>query len=175
MLYLVVSCNKKQPQGIAKQITYKDTVLEIDSLNFIDTNGSSTLTEEIAKQTLDDYYAAKGIHDYETDYQDDEGNQLCAYYDTIYRYNLNNDNHEDGIIKYHLMPCFSSGTCFQPTCAIITKISGKYRLISPELLPSYFTVDSITFDKKYNYLYFSKFNCPEPGVVVRYRSKIARN
>ena len=133
------------------------------------------LTEEIAKQTLDEYYAAKGIHDYETGYQDEEGNQLCAYYDTIYKYNLNNDRHQDAVIEYHLMPCFSSGTCFQPTRAIITKINGKYRLISAELLPSYFTIDSITYDKKYNYLYFHKFNCPEPDVVASYRSIVPRN
>lgn len=178
-LAFAFSCQKKHDsvnEGIktVKTTIYTDTVLSIDSLNFIDPKGSSVLTEEIAKQTLDKYYAAQSIHNYKTEYQDEEGNQMCVYYDTIYKYNLNNDSHEDGIIEYHLMPCFSSGTCFQPTRAIVTKIKGKYKLISAELLPSHFTIDSISSDKKYNYLYFHKFNCPEPGVVASYRSKVAR-
>jgi len=179
----VLSCKRKEveiPVAVGKitdtlNKNVVDTILAIDSLNFTDLIGSSTLTEAIAQKVLKDYYAAKGIHNYDTDYQDEEGNQMCAYYDTIYKCNLNNDRHEEAIISYWLMPCLSSGTCFQPTRAIITKINGKYKLISAELLPSYFNIDTVTSDKTYNYLNFYKFNCPEPGVVKRYKSKIPRN
>jgi hypothetical protein len=179
----VLSCKKEQSillatkQGIPAKDTLKvkDTLLFIDSLNYTNSTGRSILTEAIAQKVFEDYYAAKGFHNHKTGYQDDEGNQMCAYFDTLYRYHLNNDNHEDGIVEYHLMPCLASGHCYQPTRAIITKINGKYKLISAELLPSNYNIDSVTFDKKSNYLYFYKFNCPEPGAVACYRSEIPRN
>ncbi|KOS05482.1 hypothetical protein AM493_05135 [Flavobacterium akiainvivens] len=182
IILTALSFKKEQPALLATKtagtvkdsVKVIDTLLVIDSLNFTNPKGNSILTEAIAQKVLEEYYAAKGIHNLETGYQDEEGNQMCAYYDTLYRYHLNNDNHEDGIIKYHIMPCLASGHCYQPTRAIITKINGKYTLISAELLPSYFGIDTITSDNKYNYLYFYKFNCPEHDIIARYRSKIPR-
>ena len=151
-----------------------DTLLTLDSLNFIDPKGDSKLTEAMAKQALDNYYSAKGIHDFGTDYQDEEGNQVCAYYDTLYTYNLNDDKHEDGIIEYHLMPCSASGHCYQPTYAIITNIKGKYKLISAEILPEGFGLDTIISDKEYNLFYYYKFDCSQNKITSRYKSKIPR-
>jgi hypothetical protein len=173
LLCCILSCNKKHTlPSVAKQSIYKDTVLEIDSLNFIDTKGSSTLTEEKANQALDEYYAPKGIHNYETGYQDEDFMQLCAYYDTLYTYNLNKDNHQDGIIKYHLMPCSASGHCYQPTYAIVTRINGRYKLISAEFIPEYFSIDSIISNMDFKYLYFHSFDCSENKELQHYRAQI---
>lgn len=178
---LTLSCKKEQLPIASKVIIIAkdsvkviDTILAIDSLNFTDSNGSRKLTEAIAQKVLDGYYAAKGIHNYKTGYQDDEGNQMCAYYDTLYRYHLNNDNHEDGIIEYHLMPCLASGHCYLPSYAIITKINGKYQLIAPQFLPNHFGLDTIVSDRDFNYLYFYKIDCGKDTIVDRYKSKIKR-
>jgi hypothetical protein len=176
LLLLLLSCKNKYLVGApTKNQAILDTILFVDSLDFIDSKGKSIITEDIAQQTLDEYYSAKGVHNYKTGYQDEEGMQMCAYYDTLYRYNLNNDNHEDGIIEYHLMPCLASGHCYQPTHAIITKIKGKYKLISEEFLPSYFTIDTITFDKQSNYLYFYKFDCSDNVYTKHYRARIEKS
>lgn len=175
-IILLASCQKKKtPSPVAineLKSNITDTILEIDSLNFTDPNGSSKLTEEIANKALDEYYAPKGIHNYETGYQDEEFMQLCAYYDTLYTYQLNNDNHEDGIIKYHLMPCSASGHCYQPTYAIITRINGKHKLISAEFLPEYFGIDSVVSNKNFKQLYFYSFDCSDYRELQHYKAQI---
>lgn len=171
----MLSCGKKRPiESVDKQSSYQDTILKIDSLNLTVTNGSSKLTEQIAQRTLEEYYAAKGIHNYKTGFQDDEGNQMCAYYDTLYTYHLNNDKHEDGIIAYHLMPCLASGHCYQPGYAFITKINKEYKIVNPEFLPSGYGIDSVTTIDNFNYLYFYRFDCGENKVVKQYRAKLSR-
>jgi hypothetical protein len=175
LISLFTSSNKKTPvQPDTKESIYKDTVLSLDSLNLTATNGSSKLTEQMAQKTLEEYYAAKGIHNYKTGFQDDEGNQMCAYYDTLYTYYLNNDKHEDGIIAYHLMPCLASGHCYEPGYAFITKINKEYKIVNPDFLPSSYDIDSITTVDNFNYLYFYRFDCGENKVVKRYRAKLSR-
>lgn len=175
LISFLTCCNKKTPiQPDAKESIYKDTVLSIDSLNFADANGSSKLNREIAEKTLDEYYAAKGIHNYETGYQDDEGNQMCAYYDTLYTYNLNNDKHEEGIIAYHLMPCLASGHCYQPSYAFITLVNKKYKIVNPEFLTSGYGIDSVATEGNLNYLYFYRFDCGENEVMQHYKAKLNR-
>lgn len=169
----MLSCSKKPlNQYTNKQSSYKDTVLNVDSLNFITTNGSSKLTEELAQKTLEDYYATKGIHNYKTGFQDDEGNQMCAYYDTLYTYHLNNDRHEDGIIAYHLIPCLASGHCYQPSYAFITQINKEYNIVNPEFLTSGYGIDSVAVEGNFNYLYFYRFDCTENEVVKHYKTEL---
>ncbi|MFY7728457.1 MAG: hypothetical protein ACOVRN_02955 [Flavobacterium sp.] len=171
----MLSCSKKLPvESVDKQSSYKDTVLEIDSLNFPLPKGSSKLTEELAQETLEKYYAVKGIHNYKTGYQDEEGNQMCAYYDTLYTYQLNNDKHEDGIIAYHLMPCLASGHCYQPGYAFITRINNEYKIVNPEFLTSGYGIDSLTTEGNLNYLYFYRFDCGENEVMQHYKAKLNR-
>ena len=179
LIVCLFSCKKERTltHAMVKNVEDSaiDTLLKVDSLNFIDPEGNSKLTETIAKQVLDKYYSAKGIHDFETDHQDDEGNQMCAYYDTLYTYNLNNDKHEDGIIEYHLMPCLASGHCYQPTHSIITRINGKYKLVNAEFLPSQFGIDSVVILNSFKYLYFYKFDCGNNKVIKKYRAKLNSN
>lgn len=102
LIIVLASCQSKSISSavtVGTDLIIKDTILEIDSLNFTDTHGSSSLTEEVANQALDEYYTRKGIHNYETGYQDEEFMQLCAYYDTLYTYYLNNDDYQDGILN----------------------------------------------------------------------------
>lgn len=172
---ITICCSKKSAvQPVTNQTIYKDTVLNIDSLNFTDHNGASVLTQEIAQKTLEEYYTDKDIHNYKTGYQDDEGNKMCAYYDTLYTYHLNNDRHEDGIIAYHLMPCLASGHCYQASYAFITNINKKYKIVNPEFLPPGYGIDSITNADNFNYLYFYRFDCGENKIVKRYRAKLSR-
>jgi hypothetical protein len=170
---ITICCSKKSTvEPVTNHSIYKDTVLVMDSLNFTDPNGSSTLTEELAQKTLEDYYASKGIHNYKTGYQDDEGNQMCAYYDTLYTYHLNNDRHEDGILAYHLMPCLASGHCYQPGYAFITKINKQYKIVNPKFLTSGYGIDSIAAEGNFNYLYFYRFDCTENKVVQHYKTEL---
>ncbi len=170
-----ICCSKKSTlQPVHYQSIYKDTVLNIDSLNFADTNVSSKLNREIAEKSLDEYYAAKGIHNYETGNQDDEGNQMCAYYDTLYTYHLNNDKHEDGVISYHLMPCLASGHCYQPSYAFITRVNKKYKIVNPEFLTSGYGIDSVAREGNLNYLYFYRFDCGENEVIQHYKAPLNR-
>ena len=71
------------------------------------------------------------------------------------------------------MPCAASGHCYQPTHALITKIKGKYKLVSAEFLPSQFGIDSISVSGNFNYLYFYSFDCSENKIIKHYRAKLS--
>lgn len=182
IIFTTLSCKKEQlPIETSKTLNTKDsiqvidTLFVIDSLNFTNPKGSSTISKAIAQQILDEYYSAKGILNRETGFQDEETTQLCAYYDTIHKRNLNKDKHEDAIISYWLMPCLAAGHCYQPTYAIISKINGKPTLLSAEFIPESFYIDSISSDKKNNYLYLNKFDCGTDKIDSRYKAKIVLN
>lgn len=174
----IFSCKSRQI-NLSHQTNgaFLDTLLVADSLNFLQSDKFSGLFDATAQTAIKEYFDKLGYYKTEDSASVDWENDilLCASFDTLYRLHLNADKYIDGLVMYYDMPCFSSGHCYQPHLAIVTFIDGKYRLISRDILPDNYTIDSITQDRKFTYIYGNVYDCGEHEFTRGFRARIKQD
>lgn len=174
----VLSCKSKQTGFYTqKSKTFVDTLLVVDSLSFLQRGSFGRLTTETAQSAVKEYFDKLGYYKTEDSASVDWENDIliCASFDTLYHVHLNADKYVDGLVTYYDIPCFSSSHCYQPHLAIVTFIDGKYRLISRDLLPDNYTIDSITQDRKFTYIHGNVYDCGEHEFTRGFRARIRRD
>jgi hypothetical protein len=171
------SCKSRQAQfATQNKGAFLDTLLVVDSLNFLQKGIFNGLFNGVAETAIEEYFDKLGYYQTKDSASVDWENDilLCAGFDTIYRTHLNTDKFIDGLVTYYDAPCMANGHCYQPHLAIMTFINGKYRLISRDLLPENYSIDSITQDKKFTYIHGNVYNCGEHEYMRGYRARIRR-
>lgn len=164
---ILLSCNRNFiTKNTISDNTTIDTILAVDSLNFLGLENHETLTKEIAHSTLLEYFAKRNYYPEEKIsldslliYPVDEDLPMCIGFDTLYTAHLNKDKILDGIISYWQMPCGASGSCYLPHVAIITKIHNKYSIINIDFIPDNYTIDSISQDKDFTLIHGKVYDC----------------
>jgi len=171
------SCKSRQAQFATQtKGTFLDTLLVVDSLNFLQKGTYDGLFDGVASDAVEEYFNKLGYYQEKDSATVDWENDIImsAGFDSVYRVQLNADKYIDGIVRYDDAPFMANGHCIQPHIAIVTFINGKYRLISRDLLPENYSIDSITQDKKFTYIHGNEYDCGEHEYTRGYRARIRR-
>lgn len=181
---LIIAASCKNTYKInSNNYKYNDTLIFVDSLDFLTTENKMVLTNETAHAILLDYFKNKRdyypeeimtldslmAHDF-----DDDHMPMCIGFDTLYKTKLNNDDVLDGIVSYWDMPCGASGTCYLPQKAIIVSISDKYYITNTDFIPNNYSIDSIRQDKAFTYIYGNEFDCANHTIIRSYKARIKK-
>lgn len=132
---LLGSINTRRVKPLATPTPDLDMLLIADSLNFLQKGVNNNLTLEMAEVALQEYFSKK------KSFRRREL-RMCAATDTIYKMHLNNDRYIDAVLRYDIYPCVGNGQYF-PHTALLTHIKGKYRMISQDIIPNNFFVDTV--------------------------------
>jgi hypothetical protein len=149
-------------------LTDLDTILVADSLNFLQKGMNNVISIEQAETAVDEYFAAK-----ESFRQGDL--RMCAQVDTVIKLHLNNDRFIDAVVGYDVFPCVGNGHCYLVHTALLTYINGKYRMISQDIIPNSFIVESIYQDEKSTIIKGFDEDCPNEVTIRKFTARLARN
>jgi hypothetical protein len=98
LLIVAISCRNTHNIKIVDKHTYTDTLIVVDSLNYITTGIKQVLSNEIARKTLLEYFSKKKdypekmtldsllTYDFSDDYI-----PMCIEFDKLYNVHLNKD------------------------------------------------------------------------------------
>lgn len=129
------SADTRRVKTLANPTPDLDTLLRADSLTFLQKRNNDNLTLEMAELALHEYFSKK------ESFQSGDL-QMCTRVDTLYKLHLNNDRYIDAVLRYDISPCVGNGQ-YVPHTALLTHIKGKYRMISQDIIPNNFFVDTV--------------------------------
>lgn len=154
--------------------TFLDTLIFIDSLDFIAHGENKLLSDSIAQIALQEYFTKLGYYQKKdsatTNFEKDL--LLCASVDTLWKLYFNDDNFIDAIVEYQDAPCFGSSHCYLPHKGIVTLINGKYSFIARDFMPTAFYIDSIKPKKGFTEIYGGDYDCGKHETIRKFRALI---
>lgn len=180
LIIVISSCGRKpNNKSVTSQNRSIDTILSVDSLDFLESTNPDTLTKELSHKTLLEYFSKKGYFAQEKvsldsllTYPVDNEEPMCIMFDTLYTTHLNKDRILDGIVTYWQMPCGASGHCWQPHRAMIVSINKKYTIINTDFIPKSYLIDSITTNYDKTFINGKIYDCGNHEYIKTYRALI---
>jgi len=172
---LTISCrSKRTPILKVANHGFLDTIIYIDSLNFLSETENNRIPYDTAQKALKDYFYKLAYYNEKDSATSrwDRGDIWCADIDTVWPAHLNGDKFIDAVIEYQDAPCRANGHCIMPHKAIVAYINGKYRFLARDFIPSNYFIDSIRVEKGFQIIYGDDYDCGEHETVRKFRAQI---
>nr|WP_322624691.1 hypothetical protein [uncultured Flavobacterium sp.] len=182
-IVMTFSCRSKPLSYFPKNIdrsevshNFLDTIIYIDSLDFLTSDKMDTIKIKEAELVITNYFSKIGYYNEQDSakFNFERAVVLCTGLDTLHLLHLNPDKCIDAIVEYEDAPCFGSSRCFMPHKAIMTYIANKYRFIARDFIPSNYFIDSIRAEKGFKVIYGYDYDCGAHEVTRRFRAQLVR-
>jgi hypothetical protein len=153
---------------------FLDTIIYIDSLDFLIAGEHTELHWDDAQKALKDHFYKLGYYNEKDSAKTrwGRGDIWCADVDTVWPVYLNGDRFIDAVIEYEDAPCMANGHCIMPHKGIVAYINGKYRFIGRDFLLSRFYMDSIKAGPAGIVIYGAEYDCGQHENIRNYRALI---